>query len=134
MTTVFNMGAQRHSRRRARPGFPFRKRPASVAHLFVWYVTDSACLLLDTNDMIIIYGIGLFGWCEYFELGGRRNAACVAVRCFHVFWIPLFPIATCLVIDPPKDMLACCEEAHGIDIEMCTTLMWQAWGLLGCVA
>lgn len=79
--------------------------------------------------ILLIFGRALFGWCNYFDVNGRKDGACVAVRCFHVFWIPLFPLEALVVFDPSPSIAACCGKARCVAFKTtCNKFLWKAFG------
>ena len=79
---------------------------------------------------LIVFGTGVFGWTDYFEINGRPNAGCVVVRCFHILFIPLVPLEALVVFDPSPSVLACRGPVRCTKFKSCcTSYLWKCWAM-----
>ncbi len=78
---------------------------------------------------VILFGRMLMGWCDYFDINGRKDAGCVVIRCLHVFGMPLIPLEAMVVLDPSPSVAACCGKARAISFRsICNKWLWKAYG------
>lgn len=82
--------------------------------------------------IFFFFGLSMLGWSNYATIqtaDGNNMKVCVAVRCFHIFWIPLFPIKAFVVVNPSSSLFACRGEAHVAHFaSWCNCYFWQAYG------
>jgi hypothetical protein len=79
--------------------------------------------------LLIVFGRLLMGWCDYFEINGRKDAGCVCIRCFHIFGMPIFPLEAMVILDPSPSVAACCGKARAISFKSyCNKWVWKAFG------
>jgi hypothetical protein len=76
-----------------------------------------------------LFGEILMGWFDYFDIDGRANAGCVAVRTFHLFGMPLVPLEALIVFEPSPACFACMGQARCLSFKSrCNWYLWRGWG------